>query len=258
MNSNELKVGEYYAYRERREAEVVKVKLVENIDRPRKVKVRFESGPYPGLVDYVETRQLLSRWSEREPVLRDEALTQRLKEYVAAHRNPAGEIAVETVLEATGEPGASVDNGRVHLSAEAFERIVMRAGLRDRKPTDLSPRAFIDRKSYVHLAWDDAEELVRAFAASEPDTVTMFIDQEEAELRARGFQRGRGTYHDVLRMYQPGWALARQWAGGRREVASLRLQLEALTSLLTQAAKELEERGAEDLAVRCRKAIESF
>jgi hypothetical protein len=258
MNVNELEVGEYYAYRERREAEVLKVKLVEKLDRPRKVKVRFQSGSYPGLVDYAETRQLLSPWGEREAVLRDERLTQRLREYVAKHRNQPGEIAVATVLYATGEPGAGEHNGRVQLSTDEYERIALRARLRHRPPSDLSGYAFVDRNNQVHLPWDGAEELARAFAASEPDTVTMYIEQEEAELRARGFQRGRGSAHDVLRMYQPGYALARHWSGGHRELAPLRLQLEALTSLLAQAAQELEQRGAEELALRCKRAIESL
>jgi hypothetical protein len=63
--SSDLEIGRLYAYREKRGAgsPMLKVKLLDIlVGRKGKLKVRFEDGPYPGLEDYVSTRQLVCAW----------------------------------------------------------------------------------------------------------------------------------------------------------------------------------------------------
>ena len=52
----------------------LKVKLLAVVGRGGKVKIRFEDGPFPGLEEYAASRQLIARWSELRPYLRDEEL----------------------------------------------------------------------------------------------------------------------------------------------------------------------------------------
>jgi len=78
----------------------------------------------------------------------------------------------------------------------------------------------------------------------------MYIDDREEELKRRGYVPGDRYLHDLLRQYQPGWALARQWAGFDREVEELQKVIAGLRSLVSRAASELREAGAEDKSRR--------
>jgi hypothetical protein len=74
----------------------------------------------------------------------------------------------------------------------------------------------------VHLPLEGAKRLARAFAAAEPGNVLMCIRGQEEELMLGGNVPGDRYLHDLIRQYQPGWALARQWAGFEREVEDSR------------------------------------
>jgi hypothetical protein len=82
MDSASLTVGKLYAFREKRQPGVpfLKVKLLAKVGRGGKVQVRFEDGPFPGLEEYVHTRQLVVPWGERQAFLKDEERLERDQE----------------------------------------------------------------------------------------------------------------------------------------------------------------------------------
>lgn len=254
MQTASLVEGRYYVFREkpRPGAPILKVRLIEKVGRRGHVKVRYEDGPHPGLEEYVNVRQLVVPWGERQALLRDEERVARIAE--TARREPAREEAISTVLAATGEPSAGAGEW-LTMPEDELQRIVDRAGLTE-QPAELHPLGFVDRFGDVHLPLDGAERLARAFAAAEPDNVLMYIDDREEELRRRGNVPGDRYLHDVLRQYQPGWALARQWAGFDRAVEELQKEIARLRSLVSRAAYELKDAGAEGKSRRLLRALD--
>lgn len=217
MQTSELVEGRLYAFRERRSGPLEKVKLVAKVGRRGHIKIRYEEGDHPGLEEYVQTRQLVVQWGEVRTLLRDEERLERVRSAVT--RDSAREEAVSSVLAASGEPSAYCGEW-LSMPEDELQRIIDRAGLGN-LPKELHALAFIDRHGEVHVPLDGAERLARAFAAAEPQNVLMYIDDHEEELRRRGNVPGDRYLHDLLRQYQPGWALARQWAGFDRAVEEL-------------------------------------
>jgi hypothetical protein len=254
MQTASLVDGRFYVFREKPRAgtPMLKVKLVEKVGRRGHVKIRFEDGPHPGLEEYINVRQLVVPWGERKALLRDEERLERIGQTVK--RDPAREEAISTVLAASGEPSAGAGEW-LAMPEDELQRIVDRAGLSEH-PAELHPLGFVDRHGEVHLPLDGAERLARAFAAAEPENVLMYIDDHEEELKRRGSVPGDRYLHDVLRQYQPGWALARQWAGFDRAVEELQKEIARLRSLVSRAAYELKDAGAEDKSRRLLRALD--
>ena len=84
-----------------------------------------------------------------------------------------------------------------------------------------------------------AERLAQSFAKAEPELLLMYIEDEEREYKARGYEPGERFYHDLLREHMPGFALARYWAGYQEEIALLRSEVERLRMLVKTAADAL-------------------
>jgi hypothetical protein len=252
MQIGELVEGRYYAFRARRSEQLLKVKLLTKVGRRGHVKVRYEDGPHPGLEEYVQTRQLVVPWGERKALLRDEERMERLSR--AVKRDAAREEAISSVLAASGEPSAGMGDW-LAMPEEEIQRICDRAGLSEH-PAELHPLGFVDRHGEVHLPLEGAERLARAFAAAEPENVLMYIDDHEEQLKRLGYVPGDRYLHDLLRQYQPGWALARQWSGFEREVEELQKEIARLRSLVARAASELREAGAESRSRRLLRALD--
>jgi hypothetical protein len=254
VESASLVEGRYYAFRDRprASAELLKVKLVQKVGRRGHVKIRYEDGPHPGLEEYINVRKLIVAWGERKALLRDEERLARIEQTVK--RDPALEEAISTVLAASGEPSAGAGDW-LSMREDEVQRIVDRAGLNE-PPAELHPLGFVDRHGEVHLPLEGAERLARAFAASEPENVLMYIDDHEEELRRRGNVPGDRYLHDLLRQYQPGWALARQWAGFDVAVEELQKEIGRLRSLISRAAYEFKDVGAEDKGRRLLRALD--
>jgi hypothetical protein len=62
--------------------------------------------------------------------------------------------------------------------------------------------------------------------------------------------------HELLRQYSPGWPLARQWAGFEQEVEQLKKEIGRLRQLITRAAYELRDAGAEEKSRRLLRALD--
>jgi len=231
------------------------VKLLAIVGRGGKIEIKYEDGPHPGLAEYVHTRQLVVPWGERQAFLRDEEHHERLKKTAAEFNDRAVSTAVEAILEATGEQQAWLSGYGMSVSRAALERLLERSGI-DVDPLKLHPHAYADRFGEIHLPPQAAEVITRAFAAAEPEIVLMHLQDQEEELRARGYDPGERIYHQFLREYQPGYALARQWAGIEREAQELRKEIGRLRGLIAMAARDLEEAGAERKAWRLQRAVD--
>jgi hypothetical protein len=253
VQTSQLVEGRAYAFRIGRSGPLAKVKLVEKVGRRGHIKIRYEEGDHPGLEEYVNVRQLVVPWSEVRALLRDEERLERISEAVVG-RDSARQEAISTVLAASGEPSAYCGEW-LSMPEDELQRIIDRAGL-DESPAELHPLAFKDRMGEVHVPVEGAERLARAFAAAEAQNVVMYIDDHEEELRRRGNVPGDRYLHDVLRQYQPGWALARQWAGFDRAVEELQKEVARLRGLVSRAAYELKDAGAEDKSRRLLRALD--
>jgi hypothetical protein len=84
-------VGRSYGYREKRgpDQPILKIKLLDKVGRKGKIKVVFETGPHPGLEEYIDTRQALCPWGERNEILRDEKHAAALAAYTHGVRDSA-------------------------------------------------------------------------------------------------------------------------------------------------------------------------
>lgn len=250
--------GRFYGYREKRgsSSPLLKVKLLSKVGRKGAIRVRFEDGPHPGLEEYVRTRQIVVPWSERQAFLRDEKRIEDLDEYSRRNRRDSAiEEAVSAVLASSGEPSAFAGQGGVSMPEVEVQRIMDRANLGGR-PAALHYMGFRDRLGEVHLPLEAGVTLARAFAAAEPETVLMYVQDQEEELRLRGNVPGDRYLHDLLRQYMPGFALARQWAGIEQEVEQLNKEIARLRGLVSRAAYDLKSAGAESKSRQLLRALD--
>ena len=148
----------------------------------------------------------------------------------------------------------AVRRGLERAELRFLGRAAERAGLAE-PITGLHPAAFVDRFGTLHLPYEGAEKLARAFAAAEPETVLLYIQDQEAEYKARGYEPGERFWHDYLREKAAGFALARHWAGHEQEIEQLQKELERLRSLVSMAAYDLERAEADHEARRLRRAL---
>jgi hypothetical protein len=158
-------------------------------------------------------------------------------------------------LESSGEPGAAAAAEGTSMSESEIQRILDRSGL-STPPSELHPLAYTDRHGYVHLPLDATVKLAQAFAAVEPQTVIGYLDDQEEEMRLRGYQPGDRWWHEYLRERSPGFALARQWAGLEQEAELLRKEIARLRTLVSTAAYDLKAAGQERKGQRLLRALE--
>ena len=253
-----MKAGRHYAYREKRTpgSPFFKIKYIEKAEGKGQIKIRYEDGPHPGLEEYVRPQSIICPWGQRKAVERDEQRIQRLADHHAGSRaDRALAWAITAVLCSTGEPSAWCEPDGVTMPEEEIDRIIDRAGLKERA-ADLHPLAFCDREGNVHLPIEAAEAVGRAFAAAEPETVLMSIEDDAGELKVRGYEPGERFSHDYLREESPGYALARQWAGHDQEVEQLRKEIGRLRRLVSMAEHDLRAAGKDLQATKLRRAVE--
>ncbi len=168
---------------------LIQVQVLETTGRGGQVKVRHLSEPHAGLEEYVKTRQLLVPWGERQAFLKDEERAQRFDE-ARQQPNQALAGAIATVMAATGYSDASADDdGTVHMEAVELREIARLAGL-PQNLEDLHEAAYVDRFGEMHLPVEVAEKLAHAYASAEPEIVLMYIEDEENEFQAKGYEPG--------------------------------------------------------------------
>jgi len=129
MLKSELQPGTDYALRERREigAPLQRVRIIEHI-RKNKWKAQWIE-PNPGLLDYVESGQLIVPWKERKAFLREEESVERLRNHNRAlgyeDDSPLAKALYE-IFENVGDD-ISFYRGVLRGSQEALARVKTRA-----------------------------------------------------------------------------------------------------------------------------------
>lgn len=220
-------------------------------------KIRHLEGELAGLEEFVANAHLRSRWSEWKRITRDEARELALIAATEANTRLA-EVTVEAaslVLSATGEDLYFEGHRSYtrHLDPEALDRVSTRACLKEARWG--SAPAYTDRRGRLAVPNTGLVDLAVAFAAAEPETVHLYLDNEEAEHLAGNF--GYGADHRHLLRLKPAIAIARQWAGGAAEHKHVHNELARLKLLLYEALRALRAAGDERAASRIERKIDA-
>jgi hypothetical protein len=144
---------------------------------------------HPGLVDFVESSQLLVRWRELKAFLEEEAAADALKRHNAeagCRNNSPLDGALHCVFESVGEK-VRYWKGTLTASPEVIERLKTRAKL---PPAAPSRYRFTDRSGIVHLPFEDAIAIAKGFAGAEPSTVLISIEATERSCLGGHFKSG--------------------------------------------------------------------
>ena len=259
MMSADLFPGRQYGIRFRPDPRVAvrepltHVQLVAKVGRGGKVLVRHLYGEHKGLEEYVPARQIICPWGERRAFLRDENRMDALRRTTKRLRDLVVEKAINVVMHTTGESSLHLNNqGVFGGDSVALDRVATRAGLR---VNELDGMSHTDRHGQTWMTSRGGLRLAQGFAAAEPDVVQLFIESEEAELKARGY--ADRFHHDCLSQQRPAFALARQWAGHEAEVEQLRTEVQRLGTLIEGAAIDLAKAGATRQANALRRRLKS-
>jgi len=251
----EIRPGTDYAVREKRARGVPfqRVRIIEHA-RGNKWKAKWID-PNPGLVDYIESGQLIVPWKEHKAFLEEEASDDRLREHNARHgytdRNSPVVTALEQVFDSVGD-GVSFRDGSLVGSPEALDRFLARAKA---GPLRESVVAYADRQGNLHLPFDEAFELGRKFCAAEPSTVLVEVEAFEREWTHKA-THGEEYILELLNEYRASWALLRQWAGYDAAVAQREEEIKKLERLVWDAIYALQKAGLDSDAAKLRRAVE--
>jgi len=243
-----------YAMREKRtpDAPLQHVRVIEHVRRDKWKAEWIE--PNPGLVDYVESSQLVCLWKGHKAFLKEEADEQRLRKHnqeIGYDPNSPLTKAVEQVFETVGDD-LQFYKGVLSGSREALERIKARAVAASLADPFV---AYKDRKGVMHFPFDYALELAQKFTTAEPATVLAGVEATEREW-SRDASRGEQYIVPLLNEYRASWALLRQWAGYDAAVAQRDAEIQKLERLVWDAVYALQKAGLDSEAARLRRAIE--
>lgn len=256
MQKSEIKVGQEYALRESRkpDASLQRVRILQHV-RGKKWKAEWIE-PNPGLVEYVESQNLLSRWKDHKIVLRDEKCDREIQEDNKRHGFEE-ELALDNVLsqvyESVGEGHLTFWRGMLSGPPDAIDRVKQRAGVVDLKE---SPYTYVDRFGIMHIPFDVAIELAKAFSAAEPSTVLVPIEATEREWTQQASRPGEQYIVGLLNEYRASWAIIRQWAGYDVAIAQREAYIQQLERLVLDAMYALQKGGLDQEANRLRKAVQ--
>lgn len=260
MQFADIEVGRLYGIRDKQYSfggPVSKVKVIAKLGDKKRSKVRYTEGEREGLEEFLPSRQFLGRWTDVRAILRDEERMESLRTISKCEFHPVVWEAMWFVTEAMGDNDivgvSSLGAPRLEVRADAASRIEQRFGLEPLRESH--PEAFVDRAGTLHIPYPAAEEVVKKMAEKEPQAVLLYVQGEEDELRARGYEPGHRSAHEVLRKWQPMFALARQWAGLRGEAELLTKEIERLRGIVSQSIWTLKQTGAESEARRLERAL---
>lgn len=255
MLKSEIRPRAEYALREKRApgTPFQRVRVIEHVRR-NKWKVEWID-PNPGLVDYVESGQLIVPWKDQKTLLKEEANEERLR----AHNERNGYDdedspvvrALHDVFDSVPD-GINFYKGSLTASPEAMDRLRVRAGI---GASQESPVAYIDRRGQLHVPFDVALDLGRKFCAAEPSTVLVGVEATERKWEHKA-RRGEDYIVSLLNEYRASWALIRQWAGHDAAVAQREAEIQRLERLIWDAVYALQKAGLDSEAAGLRRAVE--
>lgn len=229
-----------------------RVRVLEHIRR-NKWRVQWVE-PNPGLVDYVESRQLVVPWKELRAFLKEEEDENRIREHNKRHgydhEDSPVVVALQQVFESVGE-SLDFHKGSLVGMPEAIERVVARAGVTSRSTSFVS---YVDRRGQVHQPFDVALDLARKFCAAEPATVLVGVEATEREWTSKA-NRGEDYIIGLLNSYRASWALIREWAGLDSAIAMREAEIQRLERLVWDAVYALQKAGCDREANKLRRAV---
>jgi hypothetical protein len=162
--------GGEYALREKRapRGEIQRVRVIEHV-RGNKWKAEWIQ-PNAGLLQYVESGQLIATWHDLRAFLKEEDSQIKLKEQSEGdgyRMESLVDRAMYVVYESAGDE-LSYYNGTLSETQEAIARVKVRAQVDEGRH---SPLPYVNRHGKLHIPFGDTVELARAFCAAEPATV---------------------------------------------------------------------------------------
>jgi len=180
MEKATIIVGEEYAVRENPSARspFQHIKILQHI-RHNKWKAQWID-PNPGLVDYLESAQILVPWKERKPFLLDGEDAAHLACINKEHGYQAKSLVTQAVQQVFESVSDDIEFYHHELagSPEAFSRVRARANDKDvANPIG----AYTDRRGRTHWPFTPTLELARKFCAAEPSTVLIGIEATERQ-----------------------------------------------------------------------------
>lgn len=251
MHKASIKVGTHYALRERRGQPFQRVKILAYIRRGKWKAEWIE--PNAGLVDFVESQNLVVPWRELKAFLREEADQVRLLEQCERDGYEADSPIVRAVEQVFDCVGDTVTFWRATLrgAPPAMERVWVRAGL----PAAAHwPGAYLGRNGDLNLAFGSALTIAKAFCAAEPTTVLESIESLERKW-AHDVNRGEDTLVRLLNEYRAAWALIRQWTGHDPAIAQREAEIQKLERLVWDAIYALQKAGLDSESAKLRRAV---
>jgi hypothetical protein len=255
MLKSSIKPGVEYALREKPAArdELQRIRIVEHVRR-NKWKAEWIE-PNPGLVDYVESGQLVATWKEHKAFLKEEENERRLKE--ENERSGYGkdspvDHAMYAVFESAAE-GVGYYRGTLSGKPDDIARMKRRAGV---DPDNHSTFGYLDREGTLRLPFGDAVELARAFCGAEPSTILMRVEATERNWSQEARTPGEEHMIGLLNEYRAAWALLRQWAGHDAALAQRDAAIQKAERLVWDAIYALQKAGLDREAARLRRAME--
>ena len=256
MLRSEIEAGQEYVLREGKSADtpIQRVKIIQHV-RGKKWKAEWID-PNPGLVEYVDSRNLIVLWKERKAYLQDEEKGHELRADNERHgyseKSPLANALYE-VFESVGENDVDFYRGELSGSPEALDRVRDRAGFDLKK---ISPFTYVDRHGTAHSPYSEALELAKAFCISEPNTVLLNIESTEHKWVQEASQPGEQHILPLLNEYRAAWAVIRQWTGFDAVFAQKEAQIQYLERLVLDAIYALQKAGFDDEASRLRRALQ--
>jgi len=155
-----------------------RIKLLKHV-RMRKWQAKWIK-PNAGLIDYVSTEQILVPWKEQTAFLKEE----RDRQVMWEHNLKRGfeglfsiTLAVYTVIENAGED-IHAGEGDIAGTLSDWKGLKTRARLDSVQLCEIS-HCYTDRSGRLHLPFEKALDLARAFCTSEPSGVLADIKAEE-------------------------------------------------------------------------------
>jgi hypothetical protein len=256
MQKSEILVGQEYVLREGKgtDAPLHRVKIIQHV-RGKKWKAEWID-PNPGLVDYIESQNLVVSWKERKAFSLDEERSRRIKEDNERRgykeESPLGNVLYQ-VFESLGEKDVSFYRGILSGRPEALARVRKRANFDPKKNSEL---AYNDRLGEVHIPYIEALDLAKAFCAAEPNTILLNIESTEREWVQKASKPGGEYMVPLLNEYRASWAIIRQWTGYDAAIAQKEAQIQRLERLVYDAIYALQKAGLDDAASRLRRALQ--
>ena len=255
MLKSQIQPGVEYAFREYR-TPGTPFHRVRVIQHTRGTKWRAEwIEPSPGLVDYVDSGQLMVPWKEHKVFLKEENESQALRKHnedCGYDENSPIANALYHVFDNVGDD-VSFYKGVLRGSPEAMDRVKTRA------KADTSKRsryAYVDRGGTLHIPFDEAFELARMFCAAEPSAVLDRAEATERDWSQKARHQGEEHIIPLLNQYRAAFALVRQWAGHDAAVATREAEIQRLERLVWDAVYVLQKAGLDKESAKLRSRIE--